>query len=107
MTEEIILREIQEELRSYFADKLVKIILFGSFARGKEDDDSDVDILLVINDNYLQTHDKFLSDLTIKLLTTTNRLFSFYTESEKFFDEHRYKMPFLKNVVEEGKVIYG
>jgi len=105
--QETIFNEIKEKLYSHFGTKLVKVILFGSFARGDYESDSDVDILLVVNDYYLQAHDEYLSELTISLLNKTDLYFAFYTESEKFFDENKYRLPFLKNVVEEGKVIYG
>jgi predicted nucleotidyltransferase len=36
-------------LKSYFGDRLTDVILFGSYARGDQDAESDVDLLAVTN----------------------------------------------------------
>jgi predicted nucleotidyltransferase len=40
----MILNELIERVRPVFGDKLKKVILFGSYARGDYDAESDVDI---------------------------------------------------------------
>ena len=43
---------IQKIVAEYFKDKPVKkVYLFGSYARGEADEDSDVNLLIEINDN--------------------------------------------------------
>ena len=45
---ETILNELKRELRSLYGDRLVKLILFGSHARGEANPDSDIDLLAVL-----------------------------------------------------------
>ena len=43
--------EISKKLRKKFGDNIVKIILFGSYARGDYSAESDIDLLLVVKDD--------------------------------------------------------
>jgi predicted nucleotidyltransferase len=53
---------------------LKKIYLFGSYAYGKPNEDSDIDIFVIIDDNYddwkayMDTIDKFWTNNTIKVI---------------------------------------
>jgi tRNA nucleotidyltransferase (CCA-adding enzyme) len=46
----MILNELIERVRPVFGDKLKKVVLFGSYARGDYDAESDVDVMLMVND---------------------------------------------------------
>lgn len=43
------LSQYASRLRAIFGDRLVEIRLFGSFARGEANEDSDVDVLVVVH----------------------------------------------------------
>lgn len=43
-------REFAEGIRALYGDRLDKVILFGSYARGEQHEESDVDFLVVLND---------------------------------------------------------
>ncbi len=43
-----ILRQLKESLESFLGDRLLKIVLFGSRARGDYNDESDVDVAIII-----------------------------------------------------------
>ena len=45
-----IIQEFTEQAKAHYGDRLSKIILFGSYARGEAHEDSDVDLLLLLND---------------------------------------------------------
>jgi len=47
---ESVLSEVVEKMRKKFEDKLIAIILFGSYAKGKATRYSDLDLLLVVKD---------------------------------------------------------
>ncbi len=55
-----IVKEFKGLLKSVHKDNLKEVILFGSMARGDFDDESDIDVLVVLNDisNYLNEIDK-------------------------------------------------
>ena len=46
-----VLRKIKKELRKEYRGKIKKVILYGSYARGVEREDSDVDVMVVISDD--------------------------------------------------------
>jgi len=43
-----ILRELKRSLGSSLGDQLVRMVLFGSMARGDYDDDSDIDVAVIV-----------------------------------------------------------
>jgi len=55
-----IVKEFKELLKSVHKDNLRAVILFGSMARGDFDDESDIDVLVVLNDisDYMVELDK-------------------------------------------------
>ena len=48
------LTELSSQLKEKFKDKIEEIIVFGSYARGDFNEDSDVDLLIVVNDNEIE-----------------------------------------------------
>lgn len=49
MTKEQILRGIKERLQRAYGDRLRGIVLYGSEARGEADEDSDIDLLVLLD----------------------------------------------------------
>ncbi|MDX1912455.1 MAG: nucleotidyltransferase domain-containing protein [Saprospiraceae bacterium] len=50
-----ITRALKAELKSLYGQRLAKIILFGSYARGEQHEGSDIDFLVVLNDEEIKT----------------------------------------------------
>ena len=42
------LRELKESLESFLGDRLMRVLLFGSMARGDYNDESDMDVAIII-----------------------------------------------------------
>lgn len=82
-----------------------KIIIFGSYARGNFDKDSDIDFLIIKKDTPYQGRDRARE---IRKLVTKNIACDFLVYRPEEFDERiRLGDPFIKLILEEGKVIYG
>jgi predicted nucleotidyltransferase len=47
--------EFVSQMRELYGDRLNKVILYGSYARGEQHEDSDVDYLVVLNDQKIKT----------------------------------------------------
>lgn len=47
-----ILRILQKELKDTLGERVEKVILYGSQARGDARDDSDIDVLVVLKDDF-------------------------------------------------------
>lgn len=93
-------KEIIDQLKPYHPEK---IILFGSYASGKPNEDSDVDLLLI-----KETKEPFL-DRQVKvqsLLRTTIPVDAFVFTPEEF-KKARARNILIQEAVETGKVVYG
>lgn len=47
--------EFLSQISALYGDRLNKVILYGSYARGEQREDSDVDYLVVLNDEKIKT----------------------------------------------------
>lgn len=103
----IALPELESKLKQLFGDKLCKIILYGSYASGNYDNESDVDILVIINDNNFRKYNKDLSLIELELFNRFGFLFSIITENEDYFVKNSDLLPFFRNVSAEGVLVYG
>jgi len=86
-------------LKEVHGDKIKKIILFGSIARGDADGESDVDVL-IIGDISLDD----VVDLTVKIMLKHGVFISPVIESEKEFEDKK-NYSFYRTVMSEGVVI--
>ena len=53
-----IIQEFTEQAKAHYGDRLSKIILFGSYARGEANEDSDVDLMLLLNDDDVSSNNE-------------------------------------------------
>ena len=95
-----IFQEIQALKRQILPNE--KVILFGSQARGDAREDSDWDLLLIVNSNLTNLDDeiKYSYPFT-KLGWTFNTDFNVLLYSKNDWEKRNF-MPFYKNVVNEG-----
>lgn len=82
-----------------------KIIIFGSYARGNFDKDSDVDFLIIKKDTPERGIDRIRE---VSKLIKRNIAVDFLVYSPYEIEE-RIKLgdPFIKLILEEGRVVYG
>jgi len=99
-----ILASIKEYLIENYGGKIRQVILYGSYARGDYNEDSDVDVLIVVSDDVNPVEvEESLSDLLFEILLNEKELCSVRAIPEKLFKE--YNSPFLLNVKEECVII--
>ncbi len=53
---EPIVREFKAALQALYGDRLADVVLYGSYARGDYDDESDIDLMIVLNDDKVNTY---------------------------------------------------
>ena len=81
---EQILRKIKLTLKEIYGDRLVEVILYGSFARNTPTTDSDIDIAIVLKGKVKKAKeiDK-IYDAVYDLMLETGELISVYPISEE------------------------
>lgn len=103
------LAELAESLQHIYGNKLKTVVLYGSVARGTQTDDSDIDILILIdgNNDELRQYDDKLSDVSTDFSLKYLKVLSVIDISYQEYEEWRNLSPFYKNVSEEGVILYA
>ena len=81
-------------LRGIYGDMLVSILLYGSFARGTNTRESDIDIAILL-------------DLAVDMDLEYDQVFSIINIDYENFLEWEDTLPFYKNVREDGVVLWA
>ncbi|RAP44486.1 MAG: hypothetical protein BZ135_08125 [Methanosphaera sp. rholeuAM6] len=84
------------------SEYIQKIILYGSVARGDDQEDSNIDIL-IISDNFEDIEDK-VADEVINVISNNNEYLSTRIMSKEHFEKTK-KFSFLTNVLKECVLI--
>ncbi len=98
-----------EEIKTIYGDHLSKIILYGSYARGDFNADSDVDIMILLHltDEELDSYRDSLSYMTYDFNMENDLDIKPIAKSEEHFMKWVENYPFYSNVEKEGELLYG
>ena len=100
-------QRVIQAAKDTFKEKLEKVYLFGSYARGDYDEESDIDFLIIADTSQEEACAKHMEvrrnmhgidleyDLLVSCCVTSCEVFNKYIES----------LPFYSNVVKEGVVL--
>ncbi len=96
-----LIQRVKTFLVVQYGQKVRGVILYGSHARGTATEDSDIDLLVLVDPDLSpwKVRDS-LSDLLLDILLETDQLVSVQVLPEDFFQTHNY--PFILNVKREG-----
>lgn len=99
-----ILGEVKQELKKLYKDELIDIILYGSYARGDYDENSDIDLLVVLKNiqaigNEIDKIVDAIYDINLKY----NTLISIVPITYK--DYKSINSPLLLNIRQEGVLV--
>jgi uncharacterized protein len=96
-----LISEIKKVISELYGESLVKIILYGSFARDEATSESDIDIAVVLKDdvNKFQELDR-LHDAVYPIALKYGELVSFYPISENEFSDTEW--PLHYHIHKEG-----
>ena len=95
---------VKAHLHEMYGEGIRRVILYGSHARGEATKDSDVDVLVLVDQSLspCEVRDS-LNDLLYDMLMEEGELVSVIVLLEDFFEDHN--LPFMLNVREEGVTI--
>ena len=104
-----ILQEMGELLKSVYGNRLKAVILYGSAARGTQTEDSDIDVMILVDgtDEQLREYNERLSDISTELALKYVKVFSIIDVKYQEYQEWKTVSPFYKNVDREGAVVYA
>ena len=104
-----ILQEMGELLKSVYGNRLKAVILYGSVARGTQTEDSDIDVMILVDgtDEQLREYNERLSDISTELALKYVKVFSIIDVKYQEYQEWKTVSPFYKNVDREGAVVYA
>ena len=99
------LKDLKVRLTQAYGTRLSKIILYGSYARGEESSDSDIDLLIVLEDDKIDRLREInqLSDMISDILISHGYVISALPFSISRLSNE--KSLFTENVLREGILI--
>ncbi len=98
-----LLEELKAEMKEALAEKLVGLLLFGSYSRGDYSASSDVDLVILVDRELSQAETDLIDDLIAEYSLRHDVVISAIVYPSKVFQE--YSTPFLLSVKEDGVVI--
>jgi len=98
-----LINQIKSHLLKVYGEKVKKVILYGSYVRDEATKDSDIDVLVLVDEslNPFEVREN-LSDLLFDILLEKGELVSVIVIPERLFES--YNSPFMLNVRKEGVV---
>lgn len=104
-----IMLKINNKMSEIYGIKLNKIILYGSYARQEQTDESDIDIMVLVDEEpiNLKNYDNAIVDFEVEMNLEYDIVLSIYPKCLKEYKKYIEVLPFLKNIRVEGKVYYG
>ena len=102
-----LLKDASDSLKQIYGDDLVKVILYGSYARGDYHADSDIDILALVNydDKTIWKYRDKLVSAMVNLDDKYSVYTSIKTNNIDHFNYWKDDMPYYKNVIKDGREI--
>ena len=98
---------VVREIKDNFGDKLDKVILYGSYARGDNADESDIDIMALVNvpSDDANRFDMQLTRFTNRLGMEYDLVVSLLIKDCETFYKYLPADPFYQNVMRDGVML--
>ena len=106
---QMILSKYVDELEKIYGTYLKSVILYGSYARGDFSEDSDIDIMILLDldDMLIKNYRHELSGITYDFNMDYDIDIKPIAKSQEHFEMWEETYPFYKNVKSEGVKLFG
>ena len=103
----VIVYQFSEDVKRILGDKLTKIIVYGSYARGDYRENSDVDIMILtkLSEEEIRAIKNDIYDLAFEVEMRTGIELSPIIKNEEQYEYWVDTLPFYRNVRDEGVVV--
>lgn len=93
-----------ESVKIYFGASLKSVIVYGSYARGDYNDNSDIDIMILVglSDAEIKKTENDIYDCAFDLELKYGKVLSPVIKNQEFFEYWSDTLPFYRNVKMEG-----
>ncbi len=97
------------EVSNLLESRLKKIILYGSYARGDYNDNSDIDIMILtdLNEEEIKEYRKKIRVLACDLEFENDIIISPLIRNIEKYNERIEVVPFYTNIQKEGVILHG
>ena len=104
-----VLQRVTDESQTIYGNKLSSIILYGSYARGDNTGESDIDIMILLNcsRDEVEVMRRPTYEMANDISLDEDVFLSILLRDKKNFEENQDFLPFYKNIVKDGVRIYG
>ena len=104
----VVLTELVEKIKPVFDNKLKKVVLFGSYARGNYTGESDIDVMILIDENEekIKDFENDIIDIDVELNLKYDIVLSTIIQTIGKFNKYKDILPFYSNIQREGVVYY-
>ncbi len=101
--------DFNKKVQDLLGNRLKKIILYGSYARGDYRKNSDVDIMILTDLSYeeIEEYRDLISDIAFDIELETEVIISPIIKNIDRYNKRINYIPFYKNVDKEGVVLVG
>ena len=97
------IKSMSKELCIHYKDSLIKIVVYGSYARNKQTEDSDVDIAMFVKNKIDR---KKLIEISSKYELETGKVLSVVDIDYNQYKKYKKTLPLYKNIEKEGIEIW-
>ena len=100
---------VTDKMKGLFNEKLKSVVLFGSYARGDYDDESDIDVFVMVDmdKTELATYRNTISDILFELDIEYDVFLSVKLQDQATFEKWENDLPLFMNVKNEGVLLYA
>ena len=104
-----IISELYQGLQPLFPNSNMEAILFGSYARGEQDTDSDIDVMFLVDTPQQEISEKTweIGDVAASILLDRGIVVSPIVENRSYFRKNADFLPFFRNIAREGVPYYA
>ncbi|MBE5824324.1 MAG: nucleotidyltransferase domain-containing protein [Butyrivibrio sp.] len=97
-------KDIYRSMVIIFGKNMDRVVLYGSYARGDFDEESDIDIAVIANetDQELQKHHKAMVKESSRFMREYDKLVSIHSIPLERFNRFKNAYPYYQNIEKEG-----
>lgn len=104
---DLLSQQIAQLYQSIYGNNVVAVFLYGSYARGDYDNESDIDITAIVKGNRLDLQNKLkqIWDISADIGLESDVVISPTVIPFEDFEKYKEKLPYYTNIWKEGKQI--